>query len=89
MRFNYAELPLNIVALSVDRTDELAEHFEANRRPDFHVGWVGPNTMAEVAVTELPSIYVLDSDLSVVFFTDDPDRDYQALRELLDGMAGE
>lgn len=87
MQFNYSELPLHVVALSTDRENGLPEYFEKHRRPEFVAGWVGPPAMQEVFVDKVPAIFVLDADHTVVFFTNEPQREYELLRDALDGLS--
>ncbi len=37
-------------------------------------------------VEDLPAVFVLDANLTVLFFTQDPQGDYRAIRSVLDGL---
>ena len=77
---------MTVVALSTDRNNSLPEFFEEHRRPDIVAGWVGPLARQEVSVEELPAVFVLDANRTVMFFTHDPDGDYRTMRALLNKM---
>ncbi len=87
MQTDHEELPLKVVALCMDNSDELDEYFKGTEPPPFIFGFVGWHTRDLLQIQGVPHYFLLDTDHTLLLHSRSlGDDDEEAIRVILEGV---